>query len=300
MKRTFIFLLAILCQVCVAQSKPIASLPFTVEKNCIYFYAKVNKTDSIKFLFDTGADGSVINKQSLNKLQLNLDGKSLNQGSNGTNEVVSSSKNEITIGNITKKDVMLTVIPYETNNFDGVFGTNLMEGYIIEIDYDKKVMNFYAKDEGSVDYKNYVKMKLHSKGYPTTVKSSIIVNGKKYTGFFGLDTGADDALTLASPFAKKNDFLNKLPKIGSAGFQGSDGSEYEMPIVLLTEIIFAGKHLYRLPVSLSNAKEGIDATEQLAGFFGNAFLKKFNLILDYDNRTIYFKLNKNLYKEYYE
>lgn len=300
MKGTFIFLLAMLSQVSFAQSKPIASLPFTVEKNCIYFYAKVNKTDSIRFLFDTGADGSVINKQSLNKLQLNLDGTSLNQGSNGTNEVVSSSKNEITIGNITKKDVMLTVIPYETNNFDCVFGTNLMEGYIIEIDYDQKRMNFYSKDEGSVDYKNYVKMKLHSKGYPTTVKSSIIVNGKKYTGFFGLDTGADDALTLASPFAQKNDFLNKLPKIGSARFQGSDGSEYEMPIVLLTEIIFAEKHLYRLPVSLSNAKEGIDASEQLAGFFGNAFLKKFNLILDYDNRTIYFKLNKNLYKEYYE
>lgn len=300
MKRTFIFFLVVISQFSFAQSNPIASLPFTVEKNCIYFYAKVNEADSIKFLFDTGADGSVINKQSLNKLQLKLDGKSLNQGSNGTNEVESSTKNEITIGNIIKKDVLITIIPFETNIFDGIFGTNLMKGHIIEIDYNKQVLNFYSKDDKSIDYKNYTKLKLHTKGYPTIVKSSMIVNGKKYSCFFGLDTGADDALTLASPFAKKNDFLNKLPKIGSAGFQGSDGSEYEMPIVLLTEIILAEKHLYRLPIALSNATEGIDASEELAGFFGNAFLKKFNLILDYDNQTIYFKINKNLYKEYYE
>lgn len=300
MKGTLVILLVVISTICFSQSKQIASLPFTVEKNCLYFYTKVNKTDSIKFLFDTGADGSVINKQSLDKLPLKLDGKSLNQGSNGSNEVQSSSENEITIGSITKKDVTFTVIPYETNIFDGIFGTNLMQDYIIEIDYNKQLLNFYSKDDNTIDYKNYAKLKLYTKDYPTIIKSSVIVDGKKYKGLFGLDTGADDALTLASPFTKKNDFINKLPQIGSAGFQGSDGSEYEMPIVLLPEIQFAGKHLYHLPIALSNATEGIDASEELAGFFGNAFLKKFNIILDYGNKNIYIKLNKNLYKEYYE
>ena len=300
MKGIFIILLVAISKLVFAQSKPITSIPFTVEKNCIYLYARVNKTDSIKFLFDTGADGSVINKQSVNKLNLKLDGKSLNQGSNGLNEVESSSENEITIGSITKKNVLLTIIPYETNSFDGVMGTNLMQGYIIEIDYNKQLLHFHSKDDKNIDYKNYTKFKLYTKGYPTIIKSSMIVNGKKYKGFFGLDTGADDPLTLASPFARKNNFINKAPNIGSASFQGSDGSINELQIILVPEIEFAGKHLYRIPTALSNAKEGIDATENLAGFFGNAFLNKFNIILDYDNGNIYFKLNKNLYKEYYE
>lgn len=136
--------------------------------------------------------------------------------------------------------------------------------------------------------------------YPTYVTSTIINNEAKYTGFFGLDTGADDPLTIAAPFAKNNDFINTATQIGSAGFQGSNGLAYEMPIVLFSEVVFAEKHLYRIPAALSNVTEGIDATDKLAGFFGNAFLNKFNIILDYDNGNIYFRLNKNLYKDYYE
>jgi len=260
----------------------------------------VNETDSLKFLFDTGANSSVINGQSLTKLKLVLDGKSLNQGANGSNDVESSSGNSIAYGGIAQKDILFTIIPYETDVFDGVFGTNLMEGHIIEVDYNQQLLNFYAADDKSIDFEGYTPSKLYTTDYPTTIKSSVIVGKKEYTGFFGLDSGADDALTLASPFAKKNDFIHKLPKIGAASFQGSDGLVQELPIVLLPEVQFSGMHLYRVPVALSTATEGIDATDKLAGFYGNAFLKKFNVILDYKNHNIYFKLNKNLYREYYE
>lgn len=297
MKKTIIPTLIFISMSIFSQSTPISSISFTIEKNCIYFYCRVNETDSIKFLFDTGADGSVINKQSLTALQLKLDGKSLNEGSNGTNEVESSSGNEIKIGNISKKGVLFTVIPFETTTFDGIMGTDLMQGYIIEIDYNNQVLNIYDKNDETINYKGYTRLKLYTNDYPTYIKSSIIVKNKRYTGMFGLDTGADDALTVASPFAKDKDFINKMTKVGSAGFQGSDGSMYEMPIVLFPEIEFAGKHLYRIPTALSNSTEGIDASKKLAGFYGNAFLKKFNIILDYENHNIFFKLNKNLYKE---
>ncbi len=254
----------------------------------------------MRFIFDTGADGSVINKQSLNKLNLTINGTSLNQGSNGTNEVERSSGNEIKIGAILKDNVSFTIIPYEESRFDGVFGVDLMKGYIIEIDYNNQLLNFYNRNDKNINYKGYTKLKLHDDFYPTYVKSTVTIGRKNYTGFFGLDTGADDPLTIATPFAKKNDFIAKTIKIGSAGFTGSNGIEYEMPIVLFPEIKFAEKHIYRIPAALSTVTEGIDATDKLAGFFGNAFLNKFNTIIDYDDKSIYFKLNKNLYKEYYE
>jgi len=301
MKRIFVISLVLVSAFVWAQSTPFTSLPFTVENNHIYFYCKVNETDSIKFLFDTGANGSVINKQSLKKLNLNINGKSLNQGSNGVNEVESSSGNKIKIGNILKKDISFTIISFETDKFDGVFGTDLMKGHIIEIDYHNLKLNFFIKNDNSINYTEFTKLKLYSSDiYPSYIKSTIIIKGKKYKGLFGLDTGADDVLTIASPFAKKNDFINKATKIGSSRFLGSNGVEYEMPIVLFPEVEFAKKHIYRIPAALSNVTEGIDATDKLAGFFGNAFLNKFNIILDYDNGNIYFRLNNNLYKEYYE
>lgn len=281
-----------------AQSKPLASLPFIVEGNCIYFHCAVNEVDSVRFLFDTGADGSVINEQSLGKLPLISDGRSLNQGSNGVNEVANSSGNKITIGSVVKEGVSFAIIPFGTNTFDGIIGTDLMKEYIIEINYQQQKIHFYADNNQFLSYEGYTKYKMYSGTYPTYVKSVLIIDGKKYKGFFGLDTGADDALTIAAPFAKKNDLINKVPQLGMAGFQGSDGSAYEMSIVLIPEIEIAGKHLYRIPTALSNATEGIDATDKLAGFFGNALLNKFNIILDYKRQNIYLKLNNNLYKDY--
>lgn len=283
----------------IAQSKPIESIAFTVETNHIYVSVKVNDVDSLKFMFDTGADGSVINEESINKLKLIISGKSTNMGSNGTNEVAESSNNEMTFGSIHKSGISFSIIPFGTDEFDGVIGTDIMKGHIIEIDYHKQVINFYNENDKNINYVGYTKLKMYTDIYPTYIKSSLTIKGKKYKGFFGLDTGADDALTLTSPFAKNNNFSDKMTKTGSVHAQGSDGSEYEMSIVLCPELEFAEKHFYRIPICLSTATEGIDASDKLAGFYGNSFLKKFNIMIDYKNEFIYFRLNENLYAPFY-
>lgn len=280
-----------------AQKQP-TLIPFSLENNSVYLQGKVNAVDNVKFLFDTGADGSVININSKKKMDLKIDGKSENKGSNGVNTVDYSSHNTVQFGDIQKTDVLFTLIPYGEVNFDGVFGTDLMKGKIIEIDYHKNVIRFYDENDRSIDLSGYEKMKLHLIDNYPAVESSITVNGKEYSGYFGLDSGADDALTIASPYVRKNSLVNTMKTIGKATAQGSDGSVYEMPVVLCPSITFAHKFLYNVPITLSSSTEGIDASEKMAGFFGNAFLKRFNTIIDFKNQSIYFKLNKNLYSEF--
>lgn len=300
MKKTITFIVTLISISFYSQSNPVTTVPITVEGNSIYIYCKVNERDSLKFLFDTGADGTVINKSSLEKVNLNVDGKSINVGSNGQNEVESSSENELILGTIKKNEVFFTIIPFGTDAFDGVLGTDMMKGHIIEIDYDRGLIKFYAEDDKNIILQGYTKLKIYSDIYPTYIKSTISVGEKKFKGLFGLDTGADDALTLASPFVRKNDLTDKGDKIGLSRSEGSDGSVYESIIIQLPEIEFAGKHLYNVPASLSNSTEGIDASDKLAGFYGNAVLKKFNMIIDYKNQLIYFKLNQNLYSDFFD
>ncbi len=280
------------------QAQPITTIPFTIEKNCIYIYCQVNETDSLKFLFDTGANGSLITDKANKKLRLQTNGTNLNIGSNGANEELLSSNNEVMINNIRKK-ASFTIGHFEEPNFDGIFGIDLMKGHLIEIDYGKEEIRFYEEQDTSLNFKDYVQLKLSLiNDYPAVV-SSLNIDGVSYSGLFGLDTGADDALTIAAPYATNNNLKEKMKQIGSAGFQGSDGSSYEMPIVMCPEIEFSDKFFYRVPVALSAAKEGIDATDQMAGFYGNNFLKRFDTILDLKNGFIYFKLNKNLYTKFY-
>lgn len=293
----FIFLILGINVTLSAQKHP-ALIPFSLENNSVYLQGKVNAVDNVKFLFDTGADGSVININSKKKVDLKIDGKSQNKGSNGVNTVDYSSHNTVQFGDIQKTDVLFTLIPYGEVNFDGVFGTDLMKGKIIEIDYQKNVLRFYDENDRSIDLSGYEKMKLHLIDNYPAVESSITVNGKEYSGYFGLDSGADDALTIASPYARKNSLASTMKTIGKATAQGSDGSVYEMPVVLCPSITFAQKFLYNVPITLSSSTEGIDASEKMAGFFGNAFLKRFNTIIDFKNQFIYFKLNKHLYSEF--
>ncbi|CAI8808812.1 retropepsin-like aspartic protease [Chryseobacterium sp. IT-36CA2] len=297
MKYIVTFLTSLFCIILSGQKKP-NILPFSLENNSIYIHCKVNETDSIKFLFDTGADGSVINSNSKKKIPLQIDGKSENKGSNGVNIVDYSSHNTIQFGDIQRKEIQFTLIPYESAHFDGVFGTDLMKGKIIEINYHKNEIRLYDENDQTIDFTGYEKMKLHMIDNYPAVESSMIINNKEYSGFFGLDSGADDALTVASPFAKNNALVNNMKTIGKATARGSDGSVYEMPVVLCPAVKFAQKYLYNLPITLSGSTEGIDSTEKMAGFFGNQFLKRFNTVIDFKNGFIYFKLNKNLYSEF--
>lgn len=107
-------------------------------------------------------------------------------------------------------------------------------------------------------------------------------------------------LTVAAPYQRKHKQLGKMPKMGTAQATGSNNVPYQMDILLCPEILFGKRHFYRIPVTISNATEGVDASPYIAGFFGNLFLQKHNMVIDYPNRRLYLKLNHNLYKDYYE
>lgn len=299
MKKIIPITLIFFCTSIWAQINPITTIPFTLENNSIYFYCKVNSSDSLKFLFDTGANGSVINEQAKQKIPLKINNQSLNVGSNGTNLVSQSSDNAITFGNITKTNIDFTIIPYGTTTFDGVFGTNLMTEYVIEIDYSKNELRFYEPVTYNKDLSDYDALKIYLPGNYMSIKGSITVKGKRYSGLFGLDTGADNVLTLSSPFVTRNELVNKTIKIGASVSQGSDGTEYENPLVLLPEVCIGLKSFYRIPADLSMSTEGVDAATDKIGFLGNNLLKRFNVVINFKRGFIYLTPNHNLYTNFF-
>jgi hypothetical protein len=72
-----------------AQNKPVATLPFELKSdNRIYIKCRVNQSDTLTFLFDTGAGAMVINESILGKkLNLVLDSTANNVGTNGAGKV---------------------------------------------------------------------------------------------------------------------------------------------------------------------------------------------------------------------
>lgn len=298
-KSLWALLILTLCsRVLFGQAAPKAIIPFRLQNNCIYLRCAVNATDSLTFLFDTGADGSVINGASAAAKKLRSTGTSLNVGSNGSNTVDQSSGNTISFGGLTKANVAFTIIPYETTAFDGVFGTDLMAGYVIEINYQRQELRFYETAR-QLNLSGYSRHKLRLIGNYPAIRCSLTAQHQRYTGWFGLDTGADNVLTVAAPFVRQHGLEGTLPKIGSSVSQGSDGSRYETPLALVPTICVGQQVFYRLPVDLSRSTEGIDAAADKAGYWGNNFLKRFDAVWDFPNRTLYLRPNNNLYTKFF-
>jgi len=242
MKAFSVLILVLICHHYLdAQNIPLSIVPFELKSDSrIYIKCRVNNSDTLTFLFDTGAGAMVINSAIISKkVDLNLDSETDNQGANGTNKVKLSTKNTITFGGIQADGVAFLAIPYGEAAFDGVFGFNLMNDYVIEINYHKKLMYFYASKNYVYETGGYDHFDLKFELGVPTFKATLIVRDKKVEGDFEMDTGGDSGLILASYFSTKHNLAQQFKQVAKAAITGSDGVSTAIPIVVAPEISLA-------------------------------------------------------------
>jgi hypothetical protein len=302
MKNLLLVILSLISFHSYAQNKSVAILPFELKSdNRIYVKCRVNQSDTLTFLFDTGAGAMVINESILGKkLNLVLDSSANNVGSNGESKIKASTHNKLSFGNINMDSITYLAIPYGDAPFDGVFGNNLMKKYIIEINYHKKLIYFYNINDYVLNATAYDKFDLKFVMDVPTISASLSIDSAQIKGTFEMDTGGDSGLIIADYFSKNNHLKEKLKQVATAGSIGSDGTKTETSIVIMPEVTLGTKSFYRIPSLLSGAQSGVLGSGQLAGIFGNAFLKRFDVILDLQHNQLYLKPNDYLYTPYYE
>ena len=285
-----------------AQNIPLATLPFELRSdNRIYLKCRVNESDSLVFMFDTGAEPMVINQDILGKkTSMNFDGEVTNVGTNGTSKIKKSTNNTFSFGGILTDSISFVAIPYGDVPFDGVLGSTFMKRYVIEINYQKKKMSFYDPKTYRCNDKTYEKIKIQFYNQLPLAEGFIIVNGRKLKGKYELDTGSDGGLIISTPFTSKYDLIHKFKPVAHSTSLGSDGTKNKAPLVILSEIGIADKHFYAIPATLSTSDAGVSAYKRLSGMFGNGFLKRFDMIIDLSHSQIFITPNNLIHTPYYD
>ncbi len=304
MQKNLLLILLFICGAQLyAQNKPLATVPFELKSdNRIYIKCRVNNSpDTLTFLFDTGSGAMVINQSILGKkLSLVLDSQTNNMGAGGEGKVPVSTYNQLSFGGLQADSVSYLAIPYGDAPFDGVFGNNLMKKYIIEINYHKKLLYFYDKHAYVFDAKAYDEFAVTYIADVPTVVAGLQVDDREVIANFEMDTGGDTGLIIAGHFAADQQMAQKLKKVASAATFGSDGVKIQSAIVVMPQVMFHNKTFYRIPCLLSQATSGMLANQQMAGIFGNAFLKRFDMILDLGDNKLFLKPNDYLYTPFYD
>ena len=246
-------------------------------------------------MFDTGADENAIKRSILDKkATFKIDGKDKNIGVGGTHEVETSSANTIQINTLNKTNQRLVVLDYEDDFEEGILGWPFFENKVVNINYGIKKMIIH--DQLPEIPKEYLKLKCKKSNNLFYIPLTLVVDGKKMTDWYELDTGCDSSIIISNLLATKRNLIGKMTKLGSSVTTGSDNHEIENDLVLLDELRMKKYRFYRIPIDVAITK----SSEENNDLLGNNFLKRFHIFLDFKNNSIYLKVNNLVHTPYRE
>ncbi len=284
------------------------AMPFKLINNLIVIPIEVNGS-KLNFLLDTGVNNSImfnltvedsLKLKETEKIQL----RGLGEG--GYIDGIKSSKNFFSLGDIANGNHMVYLIPGKEFDLsskmgitiNGIIGGDLFRDFIVDINYSMKRIRFYDPKKYSYkDCKKCQSYELHfyrSKPYLyLTVETSAT---EKIDAKLLIDLGGSDALWLFDKSSKKiklpekyfEDYLGK-------GLSGNIyGKRSKIDKISLGNYIFTSANV-AYPDSSSVDK--VYVHKERNGTLGSEILKRFRLVIDYQNKKIVFKNPSTYFKD---
>ena len=280
-------------------------LPIDLVNNLIVIKLQINDSDTLKFLLDTGVKTSVLTELFPDQpLDLDYQGyvNVLGLGGKDTIRAKFSTNNKIKIGGIEGiKFNLLSIVEHDVKlspslgiKINGLIGYDLIKDFVLRINYVRRHIIFYtyAHFDRLRRYQRWTKLNLSLESYKPHLNFLIKQYKKQaFQGKFLLDIGASHNLALYY----FNDRRLQLPEKRWKAFLGTSlGGTLEG---YLGRIDFIDLGNYRLKDAITDFPDKDDITNIIylydrQGSIGAGIARRFNIILNYRDRTLYLKRNR--------
>lgn len=286
-----------------------ATIPFQIHNNLIIIDVLLNRSLPLKFVLDTGVRTTVLTEKTLSDL-LNLEyaRKITIPGVGGEKLVDAYVVNNVAlnIGEIQGEGHALLVLEkdllqlknYLGVNVHGILGYELFSRFVVDIDYDRKEINFFRpadfkKKSGFTEFDITIE---DTKPY-LEVNFSIRKEEGSGRGKFMIDTGASHSLLLDT---RSNEYIEcPEPNVETTLGRGLGGSIHgrvaridrlEMDKFGFTGIIstFPDKESYEVAYEINDRN----------GTFGGGMMSRFKTVYSYANGKLYLKKGKQFKKPF--
>ncbi len=275
-------------------------IPFEVIANAIILPVQLNDSRELHLALDTGMpkQGVLLLRQELGEeLGLHYVGRaSVSGAGSGESPVVDLARGiKLSLPGIEFDDQRVEVLanaPPASWKDDGVVGLTILGSCVVEVDYDRTVINLYDPEAFSPD-STWEEIPLHFNGrdlpyvdvaVKTAEQGEIKLN-------LALDTGSGQSLHIFSlsengPPPPEN-AIDKILGTGLNGdVHGKLGRILEVRLgSYVLDDVLAAFHDTKL-------KLGGPRGDKVDGILGNQILRRFNVILDYSHGRMFLKPNK--------
>src|SRR2546423_3485911 len=277
-----------------ANNAPV-TIPFEFVTRHIMLKVRINNSRPLSFVFDTGDKVGIVDADVAKELGLKLEGQ-LRIGGAGSDTLPGSFVKEAnwTLPGLEgfSQPVALSMPLARLaarfgHDFDGIIGSEFIKQFIVEVDYQKRVLKLYDKDKFSYSGAGEsIPIQLNGAGFPILDGVVAPAGGAPIAGKFVLDLGSSGSLVLMSPVVTEHNLLGnglktiKAIGVGGAGGQslGQIGRVHELKI---------GNFKIANPLTLfSEDKSGAMASRDLIANVGEQIAAKFKVFLDYSHARI--------------
>ncbi|MFZ4425915.1 MAG: aspartyl protease family protein [Saprospiraceae bacterium] len=277
-------------------------VPFEYENNFIVIKVLFNDVFPLRFIFDTGAEYTILSKREITDL-LNIDYKKrfVLQGADMTTELYAYLARgiSITVGNLRNANRNILVLEEDYFRFEefsgiqihGILGADMFRRFVVRINYQKQVISLILPDafdppKGSRSFNYPMEMQ---RGKPYIVAQTRLASDTVIQTKLLLDTGASLALLLYTNTHPDLHLPEKtIPSnigIGLGGFlEGYLGRIRQLHIhnVPFDDVI---TNFQELPPEMDSLN-----TSGRHGIIGNQLLRRFIVTIDYIREQLYFTI----------
>ena len=282
-----------------ADSNPIV-IPFELVTRHIMIKVRINNSDPLWFIFDTGDKVAIVDIGRARSLGLNLQGE-VNVGGAGAGTVKGAMVRDASLGVVGVEgnpQPVVMAIPLEPleprfgHEVDGIIGADFIKQYVVEIDYPARVLKLHDKNKFAYSGPGeIIPISFIHGGYPVAEAQITVPERPPIKGRFVLDVGSGASLALHRPFAEQAQLPTPSQKTIRAMGTGGVGGKVSGRAGRVAELKI-GKFQIENPLTLfSEDKGGAFASTEIQGNIGAMILSKFNVMLDYSRSRIILEPN---------
>ena len=283
------------------------SLPFEVVNNLIIVKVVLNNTLPLKFIVDTGVRTSILTDKTFSDiLNISYSRKITIPGAGGEKLVDAYIAPNIrldiegVVGNghaiLVLEEDLLQLKNFLGKNVQGILGFELFSRFIVDINYQNRVMTLYEPDA-------FARKKLEGRRkyltLPITVEDTkpycyadlVYRNGKRFKAKFMIDTGATHAILLDVNSSEEVDIPE--PSIESHLGRGLAG-DINGKIARLKKVDFDQFHFDEVICTFPEKEFYLQGYEKVYrnGTLGGEILSRFRVIFNFMDGYLYLKKNR--------
>jgi hypothetical protein len=274
-------------------------IPIDLRGNHIYFRGRLNDSDSLWMVLDSGASANCVDADVARAIGLPISGEAHAQGAGGRVEGGLISNATVRLPGATLTGAPITTMPLapfkrQTGRaMEAIIGHPLLDRCVVRVDYLARTMELLPAD--GFEYKGTgIVLPLTFEQRLPYIKARVTLPGRKpQEGKFVIDLGSSQALILTPTYAEKSKALDAFPKTIEARGRGV-GGQVPSRVGRVAKLEIGGVTFDQPITAIPASTQYHVGARKAIGNIGGDILRRFTVTFDYPRRRMILEPNDRL------